>query len=151
MSNVESHLVQLTQPSIEAMGFELIGVEYIRAGNNSIVRFYIDHADGIEVDHCAEVSRQISSILDVDDPIQSHYSLEVSSPGIERPLFTLEHYLNFIGEKVQVKLRMPMNGLFKLVGKIVAVESSLITFDVADKLITVSIDNIRQANIIVDF
>jgi ribosome maturation factor RimP len=151
LSNVESHLVQLTQPSIEAMGFELIGVEYIRAGNNSIVRFYIDHADGIEVDHCAEVSRQISSILDVDDPIQSHYSLEVSSPGIERPLFTLEHYLNFIGEKVQVKLRMPMNGLFKLVGKIVAVESSLITFDVADKLITVSIDNIRQANIIVDF
>lgn len=151
MSNVENHLTQLTQPSIEAMGFELIGVEYIRAGNNSIVRFYIDHADGIEVDHCAEVSRQISSILDVDDPIQSHYSLEVSSPGIERPLFTLAHYLNFIGEKVQVKLRMPMNGLFKLVGKIVAVESSLITFDVADKLITVSIDNIRQANIMVDF
>ena len=151
MSNVENHLTQLTQPSIEAMGFELIGVEYIRAGNNSIVRFYIDHADGIEVDHCAEVSRQISSILDVDDPIQSHYSLEVSSPGIERPLFTLAHYLNFIGEKVQVKLRMPMNGLFKLVGKIVAVESSLITFDVADKLITVSIDNIRQAHIMVDF
>lgn len=151
MSNVESHLVQLTQSSIEAMGFELLGVEYIRAGSNSIVRFYIDHADGIEVDHCAEVSHQISALLDVDDPINSHYSLEVSSPGIERPLFTLKHYLNFIGEKVRMKLRMPMDGLFKLEGKIVAVESSLITLDVADKLITVSIDNIRKANIVVNF
>jgi len=77
----------MLEAPVEALGFELIGVEFVRAGKHSTLRVYIDHVDGITVDNCADVSLQASAVLDVEDPINTEYNLEVSSPGMDRPLF----------------------------------------------------------------
>jgi len=88
VARMEDRLADMLAPAVEAMGFSLWGVEFVRAGKHSTLRVYIDHADGISVDHCAKVSHQVSAILDVEDPIQAEYFLEVSSPGMERPFFS---------------------------------------------------------------
>ena len=87
MTKLEQDIIAMLEPSIEALGFELLGLELAQAGRHSTLRIYIDHADGINVDNCAEVSRQVSAILDVEDPITNEYNLEVSSPGVDLPLF----------------------------------------------------------------
>ena len=81
MTKQEQQLTELLTPTVEAAGFELVGIELVRAGRHSILRVYIDHQDGITVDHCATVSREVSALLDVEDPIPNEYYLEVSSPA----------------------------------------------------------------------
>ncbi len=152
LAALENKLTEMLAPSVEALGFELFGIEYIRAGKNSILRIYIDHEKGIHVDDCALVSRQVSAILDVEDPISEQYVLEVSSPGIESPLFTLEHYQKFQGEEVQVKLKMPIQGSFNLKGEIASVEENQVTLETLDRgQVTLFLDNIRKANLVVRF
>lgn len=85
MARANARLEQMIRPAVDALGFELVGIEQLSQGRHSMLRIYIDHADGITVDHCAEVSRQVSAVLDVEDPIHGEYTLEVSSPGLERP------------------------------------------------------------------
>jgi ribosome maturation factor RimP len=97
LSNVES-IQALIEPSVEALGFELWGLELIAQGRFSTLRIYIESAKGITVDDCAEVSHQVSGILDVEDPITNQYTLEVSSPGVDRPLFKQAHYEQYIGQ-----------------------------------------------------
>ncbi|TMP74296.1 ribosome maturation factor RimP, partial [Pseudoalteromonas phenolica] len=82
MSKLEQDLTEMLEPAVAACGFELLGLEFVQAGRHSTLRVYIDHENGINVDDCAEVSRQVSAILDVEDPITNEYSLEVSSPGV---------------------------------------------------------------------
>jgi ribosome maturation factor RimP len=98
MGSAPDSLVELIRNSVESIGYELVGVEY-RSGEKggSLVRVYIDHADGINVDDCAKASHQISGVLDVEDPIRENYNLEVSSPGLDRPLFSPEHYERYQG------------------------------------------------------
>lgn len=79
---------------VEALGYELVGIEFIR-GRTSTLRIYIDSEDGINVDDCADVSHQVSAVMDVEDPITVAYNTEVSSPGLDRPMFTAEHYVRF--------------------------------------------------------
>src|SRR5699024_5159739 len=104
------------------MGFELWGLELQAQGKNSRLVIYIDSPDGITVDHCADVSRQISGILDVEDPISGQYQLEVSSPGMERPLFTLEQFRQYAGSIVTLRLRAPYDGRRKFKGLLAGVE-----------------------------
>ena len=103
-------LQEILEAAVTTLGFELVGVDYIAQGHRSVVRVYIDSEVGVTVDDCARVSRQVSAILDVEEPIRSEYTLEVSSPGIERPLFTLAHYQRFIGRAVDIRLRFPHAG-----------------------------------------
>ncbi|QGX89124.1 ribosome maturation factor RimP [Escherichia coli] len=105
MSTLEQKLTEMITAPVEALGFELVGIEFIR-GRTSTLRIYIDSEDGINVDDCADVSHQVSAVLDVEDPITVAYNLEVSSPGLDRPLFTAEHYARFVGEEVTLVLRM---------------------------------------------
>ena len=84
-----SQLTELIAPVVESMGFTFWGLEFMPQGKRSMLRIFIDHADGINVDHCAQVSRQVSAVMDVEDPIAQEYTLDVSSPGMDRPLFTL--------------------------------------------------------------
>lgn len=88
MSTLEQKLTEMITAPVEALGFELVGIEFIR-GRTSTLRIYIDSEDGINVDDCADVSHQVSAVLDVEDPITVAYNLEVSSPGLDRPLFTI--------------------------------------------------------------
>ena len=103
MDRLEKKLSNLFEPVIESMAYELVGVELTGSGNGTILRIYIDAENGITVDDCQAVSYQVSGILDVEDPLQGHYTLEVSSPGLDRPLVKPEHFEQFTGELVKIR------------------------------------------------
>lgn len=147
----EALLNELLQPVVESMGFDFWGLEYLSQGHRSILRIYIDHADGIGVDHCAQVSRQVGSVLDVEDPISHDYVLEVSSPGMDRPLFRLEHYQQSVGEVVELKLRMPFDGRRKFKGTLNGVEGEDIVLHVEDHEYLLPVELIDKAHIVPKF
>ncbi|QIQ22252.1 ribosome maturation factor RimP [Zophobihabitans entericus] len=150
MSNVEQQLTAIIQEPVNALGFELVGIEYIR-GRYPVLRIFIDSDDGVTVDDCADVSRQVSAVLDVEDPITAAYNLEVSSPGLDRPLFTTEHYQRFIGQEVTVALRIAMFNRRKWQGVIKAIEGEMITLTVDGKDEVFAFSNIQKANIVPKF
>lgn len=151
MSTLERKLTEMIAPAVAASGFELVGIEYVRAGKYSTLRVYIDHENGIEVDDCATVSSQVSAILDVEDPIQNEYNLEVSSPGLERPLFTADHYQRFIGERVKLLLNMAVNNRRKWQGVIVSVEGDMLVLDADNQKQLLAISNIEKGNLFPEF
>ncbi|CAM3168321.1 ribosome maturation factor RimP [Xenorhabdus nematophila] len=150
MSTLEQKLTEMISAPVEALGFELVGLEFIRA-RVSTLRVYIDSEEGITVDNCADVSHQVSAVLDVEDPISVLYNLEISSPGLERPLFTAEHYQRFIGEEVNVVLRMAMQNRRRWQGIIKAVDGEMITVTVDGKDEVFALSNIQKANLVPHF
>ena len=112
---------------------------------------FVDHENGIDVDDCAEVSRQVSALLDVEDPISSEYNLEVSSPGVDRPLFEKSHFEAIIGEVVNVKISMPLNGRRKFKGPLVAIENDTLIIEVDSIDYEIVISNIDKANLVAKF
>jgi len=148
MTNLERQLTDMLRPATEAAGYELLGLEFVRAGKHSTLRLYIDHENGINVDDCAEVSHQVSAVLDVEDPIATEYNLEVSSPGLERPLFEAEQFAAFIGEEAEVRLKAAVNKQRKLQGTLVAVNGPLLTMKVKGSELELAFDNIERANLI---
>lgn len=116
-----------------------------------MLRIYIDHVDGISVDDCADVSAQVAAVLDVEDPIKAAYTLEVSSPGMARPLFELAHYEQFVGSVAQLKLRRPFQGQRRLRGIIQGVELDDVVFLVADDEWLLPVEQIDKANILPDY
>lgn len=138
----------MLRPAVEETGKELLGVEFISAGNHSVLRLFIDHENGIDVDDCAEVSRQVGAILDVEDPISSEYSLEVSSPGLDRPLFDKAHFEAVVDETVEVKISMPLNGRRKFKGKLVAVDNDSLIVMVDNEEYELVISNIDKAHLV---
>ncbi|ALS32397.1 MULTISPECIES: ribosome maturation factor RimP [Pseudoalteromonas] len=151
MTKLEQDLVAMLTPAVEMLGFELHGLEFVQAGRHSTLRVYITHEAGISVDNCADASRQISAILDVEDPITNEYDLEVSSPGVDRLLFKQDHYEQAQGEEVQLRTKLPQDGRRNFKGDLIAVTSDMITLssDGTEHLIMLS--NIERANIIAKF
>ena len=150
LSTLEQKLTEMITAPVEALGFELVGIEFIR-GRTSTLRIYIDSEDGINVDDCADVSHQVSAVLDVEDPITVAYNLEVSSPGLDRPLFTAEHYARFVGEEVTLVLRMAVQNRRKWQGVIKAVDGEMITVTVEGKDEVFALSNIQKANLVPHF
>jgi ribosome maturation factor RimP len=122
----------MLQSTVAALGYELWGVEHMAQGKHSVVRVYIDSPAGITVDDCAVVSGQVSSILDVEDPIAGEYTLEVSSPGMDRLLFRLEQYSGYVGEVVEVRLRSAFEGRRRFKGILQGIEGEDIVIQVDD-------------------
>lgn len=123
MRKIDSQLQDRLETLITAMGFELVGCEIVPQGNQASFRIYIDTAKGVSVDDCSLVSRQVGAMLDVvDSPFQDRYRLEVSSPGIDRPLFKLEHFARVIGQEVKVKMHLPVNDRRQFKGLLQRVE-----------------------------
>ena len=151
MAKLEDKLTEMLEPGVEALGYELVGVEFVRAGKHSILRVFIDHENGISVDDCAEVSYQASAILDVEDPINTEYNLEISSPGMDRPLFKEKHYEQSIGEVVQVRLTVPMNDRRNFKGKLLSCENGMINVEVDGQQFQLAVVNIEKANIVPTF
>jgi Uncharacterized protein conserved in bacteria len=111
LAGKQSQLEELLEPVVESMGCELWGLEYFAQGRKSMLRIYIDKKpDGVLVEDCESISRQISSVLDVEDPITGEYTLEVSSPGMDRPLFKLKQFSEYVGETIAIKLRVGFDG-----------------------------------------
>lgn len=112
------------------MGYELLGIEHLSQGSRSLVRIYIDSEQGITLDDCEAVSRQVSGMLDVEDPIRGQYALEVSSPGLDRPLFKREHYEQFVGHRVRIRMTLPIEGRRKFAGELAGIrEDKVIVID----------------------
>lgn len=151
MATLEQRLTEMLTEPVEALGFELLGLEFVRAGRHSTLRLYIDHEDGIQVTDCAEVSRQVSAVMDVEDPIATEYDLEVSSPGMARPLFKPAHYQDIIGEQVELSLRMAVNNRRKLSGRLVAVDDTLIRLEVDGTEFPIAFANIQKAHLVPNF
>lgn len=144
-------LTSLIEPVVQGMGFVLWGIEYIPSGKFSTLRIYIDHEDGIHVDQCADVSRQVSAVMDVEDPISNNYTLEVSSPGMDRPLFTLEQYAAYIGEWVEIKLRYAFEGRRNFKGVLNGIEDGDVVINVEKEEFLLPIESIDRGRIIPNF
>lgn len=157
MSEKASQIANLLAPTVQALGLELLGVEYLPAPGSAMLRLYIDVVEAergtrtVDIDDCEAVSREVSAQLDVEDPISGNYTLEVSSPGIERPLFKAEQFARFIGEEARVVLKVPQDGRRRLTARIVSVNAGRILFDADGIDVDVSHDNIEKARLVPDW
>lgn len=151
MATLEQNLQEMLQDAVEDLGCELWGIECQRVGRFMTVRLFIDKDGGVTVDDCADVSRQVSAILDVEDPIADKYNLEVSSPGLDRPLFTLPQFERYIGQDIAVHLRIPVIERRKWQGKLERIEKDMITLIVGDQEQILVFGNIQKANIVAKF
>ena len=147
---MQQQLAELLAPTVSALGYELLGVEYIAQGKHSIVRIFIDSENGINLDDCQLVSGQVSGLLDVEDPIKGEYNLEVSSPGSDRPLFTLEHFKQFLGQPVSIRFNGMVEKRRKLKGNIITAENGTVTIsELGTELeFTFDFDEIDKASLI---
>jgi len=129
-------------------GFELWGYQYINHGKQDILRVYIEHENGILIENCQRVSRQLNAVLEVEEPIQGEYVLEVSSPGLERPLFNLEQFGRFIGKKVKIVLRKQLNGQRKWLGELKHVEGETVILNIDEQEVLLPFGMIEKANLV---
>ncbi|QFT56213.1 ribosome maturation factor RimP [Microbulbifer sp. THAF38] len=152
MASKRELLEELLAPVVASLGCELWGIDYQTHGRNALLRIYIDSENGIGVEDCEKVSRQASAVLDVEDPISGRYTLEVSSPGLDRPLYKLEQYERFVGAQIEVRLRMPLDGQRKWRGLLAGVEGDEVVLRVdGENEYLLPIDSIEKANIIPQF
>lgn len=145
-------MTELVRGSVEAMGYELVGVELFRKAKSGLVlRTYIDGPDGITLDDCSAVSHQLSGVLDVEDPITENYDLEVSSPGLDRPLFELEHFRRFIGHRARVRLMAPVAGRRKLDGTLAGTDGDTVLMEMGGEQYRIPYRQIDSARLVPDF
>lgn len=142
---------QLLQPVVEAMGYEFVGCERLKHDRQQILRVYIDTPQGADIDDCEKVSHQISGVLDVEDPLNSRYILEVSSPGIDRPLFKIEDFERWIGETVKLKLAVAVNNRRNFRGIVIATDDRSIVLDVDQQQYTIPFTSIDKAKLVPDY
>lgn len=150
MTNDE--LSVLLQPAIADLGLELVGIEFSPNAAGSLLRVYIDEPEkGVAIEDCERASREISALLDVNDPVAGRYTLEVSSPGLERPLFTPQHFARFIGEQVRVNVNLPLDGRRRFQGPIRAVDGDRITIEQDGIAVGIVHANIARARLVPDY
>jgi len=139
----------LVRGVVEPMGYELVGVQYLtgQPGGN-VLRVYIDKEEGVQLDDCTVVSHQLSGVLDVEDPIPGNYNLEISSPGLDRPLFTPEHYQRYIGQQVNIKLDPSIGGRRKYKGTLMGIEDGTVEVEVDGEVYSLDLDDIRDARLV---
>ncbi len=148
---MRNELMRLLEPAVAALHFELVDVEFARAGRGGVLRVFIDRdvRDGaaVTVDDCAGVSRAVSEVLDRADPIPGQYTLEVSSPGADRVLRTPAHFERFVGERVFVELKLPLDGRRRFVGVLRGAGNDAIEVDVDGREVVLPFDRIQKARL----
>lgn len=151
MAGKLSQLENLLAPVVASLECELWGLDYQAHGKKSLLRLYIDKPDGVSMEDCERVSRQVSSVMDVEDPIAGEYTLEVSSPGMDRPFFRLDQYVGYIGQKFSIRLRVAFEGRRKFTGLLKGVEGDEIVLEVGDEEYLLPYELIDRANLIPTF
>lgn len=151
MAIKDTALLALIEPVVLAMGFELWGIDHLSQGRHSRLVIYIDHPEGVTVDDCADISRQVGAVLDVEDPIRGEYRLEVSSPGMDRPLFTLDQFGRYQGHRVHLKLRLPFEGRRKFEGVLAGTEGDEVLLHIDGEEYCFPVDSIDQARVVPRF
>lgn len=141
-------LKEMLEPAVNAVGMDLWGIEFMSQGRHSVLRVYIDSDNGVTIDNCEAASHQVSGVLDVEDPISGEYNLEVSSPGMDRPLFNFDQFARYQGDLIKVRLQMAVNGMRNFTGKLLEAKDDSLTFEVDNQQLTVSINQIDKANLV---
>lgn len=152
MKGVQPQLLDLVRSVVEPMGYECVGVEHDTSTSaGAVLRVFIDHAGGIGLDDCEAVSHQLSGALDVADPIAGHYDLEVSSPGLDRPLLELGHFRRFAGARARIRLAEKLDGRRRFDGRIVGVDGETVLLDVDGTRIALPFAHIESARLVPEF
>ena len=138
-----------SRPVVEALGLELVEVQF-RRESGWVLRLFIDSPKGVTVDDCAAVSRQVSSYLEVEDVIEQAYTLEVSSPGLERPLKRKEDFVRFCGRQARIKFREPIDGQRVFIGLLSTLEENILTMDIEGRLMEFDLDAITRARLVLE-
>ena len=151
MSDKATDIVALLAPTVASLGLELLGAEYLPSAGNAMLRLYIDREEGgVGIEDCESVSREVSALLDVNDPIASEYTLEVSSPGIDRPLFGAAQFARHVGSDAKLALRVPQDGRRRLQGRIARVEGDRVVIAEEKGEYEVAEANIEKARLVPD-
>jgi len=144
-------VAQLVEPVLDEMGFELVDIEYLSEHGRMVLRVYADKEGGITLDDCASVSRQIGDLIDVKGIVRHGYVLEVSSPGLNRPLKKENDFLRAVGEKIKIKMIVPVKGRRRFTGYLRKFEESTIYIEVDNNLIALPRQDVEKANIVYEF
>jgi ribosome maturation factor RimP len=145
------HINEILEPAVRALGYELVGVEYNTGSKGGgLLRVYIDKEQGITVDDCQVVSHQVSGVLDVEDPIAGNYTLEVSSPGLDRLLFKPADFERFAGRQVKLTLAYPVEGRRKYTGRIVGLQDTNVVIELDGSELSLPFDQIGKARLVPD-
>jgi len=151
LNRKEQQIEDLLAPTVQGMGFVIWGVELLSQGRHSKLRLYIDSPDGVAVEDCARVSRQVADLLDVEDVMPQSYTLEVSSPGMDRILFKPEQYDASVGEQVEIRLNFPFDGKKRFVGLLAGLEDGEAVVQVGDEEYLLPLENVQRARIVPQF
>lgn len=151
MYRQNQHLIDLFENEVAALGYELLGIELNQSAHGSILRVYIDKEGGIMVEDCVLVSRQLTGLLDVEDPIRGNYDLEVSSPGLDRPLFTIEQFRKVIGETIKLRLYEKYNDRKRFSGILKAVDDEELVINCDNEEYNVPFRLIEHARLVSQF
>ena len=149
-------LIELLEGEIHSLGCELVELEFHAHRGGGLLRLYIDRpasagSDGVTVEDCEAVSRRVSAVLDAADPIKAEYTLEVSSPGLDRPLRTRAHFERFVGGRVHVETALPRDGRRRWTGKLLVIEGDTIALEVDGKTVEFGIGEIKTARLVPDY
>ena len=145
-------LDKMLEPGIGSMGYELVGVEYQTGGKSGgLLRVYIDNEQGISAEDCRKVSYLVSGVLDVEDPIPGHYTLEVSSPGLDRPLFKLEDFERFAGQLAKLRMSSPVDGQRKFKGRLMGIKDGEIVIVQDGEEIRLPFEQVERARLVPEF
>lgn len=136
------------EPHLDACGFELVEVEYVFEGGRPILRLYLDREGGVTLDQCAEASRLVGPLLDAADFVDSAYVLEVSSPGIDRPVRKPSDFERFTGETIRVTTHAPVTGRRRFKGAIGGLEEGMVKLNMDDDSVSIHLDNIKTAKLV---
>ena len=151
MTDVESRIRNIIRAQVEEDGYELLNVEMRSEGDNSIIRIYLDRPEGINIDDCAGTSKKIAVLLDVEDPVEDKYTLEVSSPGIERPLFNEKDYIRFQGKEIRLITKNKIESRRKFTGQIESFNNGVLDLMTDGQIIRINYDEIKKANLVYNF
>ena len=148
---MSDQLTELIQPVVEGLGCELWGIERQSSGRSSTLKVYIDAEVGVDIEDCARISRQLSSLLDVEEPLKGEYTLEVSSPGMDRRLFRQDQFEAFAGAMVRIQLRRSYEGQRKYSGLLKGMDGDEVILGFDDEEILFPLEAIEKANVIPEF
>ncbi len=141
----------LLEPAVQALGFELVDTEFSGSGRQAVLRIYIDSPKGVTVDDCVRVSRQVSAILDVEDPIPGQYMLEVSSPGLDRPMVKRGDFQRFAGEIVKIRMSVAVLGRRNFTGRLVGIEGDTVILEMDNESFDLPFGDIEKARLVPQF
>ena len=146
----DKSLWQMLEPTVTGLGYELVDLEH-RSGANGLLRVYIDTPQGVGLGDCEKVSEQVSAVLDVEDPVSGEYTLEVSSPGMDRPLCKIEQFVASAGQKASIRLRVAFDGRRNFKGLLKGVEGDEVVLEIDSEEFLLPFELIDKANIIPTF